>query len=582
MQLNANGLRRIFKEGAKPLTFQPLVQVLDISAIKSGTRVVISDSLEFTQCLLRNSTEEMQGLKYAVIFLKDYQLITVEGVLLLLIIDFEVVSTPGIVLGKPQLVEYKSDLPTQVKNITYDLEEIAKKKIPTPTSSAKKQVDSEDLYAPIRALSLTNSDWTIKARVIQKSTMRNYTNMKGPGKVFNCVLMDSCKDEIQGTFFNQAADRFYDMLIQGHVYSFSGGYIKSSNRRFSVIDSDIEISFEKNSMITELADDGRIATVGYNFVPIDHLPKCGINSLVDVCGFITEMDQVTRITSKKGENLIKRTITIMDHTEHSIEVTLWDRLAQMPEFDTVDVDDKPIIALKFVKITDFNKISLSSDRNATSVVINFTGHENAEHLANWKRSRQKIYPSTPLSERKSKDSKFKTTAEIKNEWESNLSMDKTEFFRIIGNVGKISIEEDRFLWYESCPNNTCKKKVTQDSFGKYNCETCNKTFESCQYRYLTNLAITDCTGTIYVTAFDDIMNEFLECTAPQLHEAYTTSPEVADKITFNAFGRLVDITVNAKAADNKNGYKFTAKRIDKLDCKAITNMLLREINMINN
>ncbi len=59
--------------------------------------------------------------------------------------------------------------------------------------------------------------WSIKARVTKKSDIRNYTNDKGPGKLFSFDLIDAT-GEIRATGFNQSVDKFYDML---HVDSVS-------------------------------------------------------------------------------------------------------------------------------------------------------------------------------------------------------------------------------------------------------------------------------------------------------------------------------------------------------------------------
>lgn len=578
MQPTLNAIEKIFKEGAKSPTFSPCVQVLDSTILRSGIRIVISDSTVFTQALLtsaRFNSANAKNLENAIVRLTDYMLTNSNENSLLLVADIEILCNPGIVIGKPSKVEFKADAPTQVKNINSLLE------MPVGKSpSILRRPQEEDIYAPIRALSITSSDWTIKARVTLKTEIREYNNMRGAGKWFKCILTDKDKSQIQSTFFNAAADRFFDVITQGKVYSFSGGNVKSANPKFSTLDNDIEISFDKGSLITELADDGNIADVVYNFVPLDHLRSCSLNSTVDVCGFLTEIDEVTRLTSRRGEELLKRTLVIMDYTDFSIEVTLWNELASLPELERIDICDNVIISFTNLKVKDFNKLSLSSEKNSTTVRVGLFDHPHVEFLNNWKKEKKQIYPATPLSERKIRDVKFKTTLEIRNEWENSFVSGKTEYFRIIGTLGKLAIEEERLLWYEACTNAPCKKKVTRDSYGKFNCEVCNKNSETCEYRFLTNLVITDCTGTIYATAFDEVMREMLEMSANELFQIFLRDKEAAEKITFNASGRLMDFTVRALPSDNKNGYKFNVKSINKLDLVQITQMMLKELTHI--
>lgn len=58
--------------------------------------------------------------------------------------------------------------------------------------------------------------WSIKARVVNKSNIRTYSNAKGEGKLFNVELMDQT-GEIRANGFNEQVDRFYEMLQIDHV-----------------------------------------------------------------------------------------------------------------------------------------------------------------------------------------------------------------------------------------------------------------------------------------------------------------------------------------------------------------------------
>lgn len=58
--------------------------------------------------------------------------------------------------------------------------------------------------------------WTIKARVSNKSVIRNYSNARGPGKLFSCDLVDQ-SGEIRATAFNAECDKLHSMLEIGEV-----------------------------------------------------------------------------------------------------------------------------------------------------------------------------------------------------------------------------------------------------------------------------------------------------------------------------------------------------------------------------
>ncbi len=76
------------------------------------------------------------------------------------------------------------------------------------------------------------NDWKIKARLIHKSTIRQYNHSGNQGKVFSIDILDKSKSEIQCSFFNEAVDIFYDNLIVGHIYEFSKGTIRENKGNF--------------------------------------------------------------------------------------------------------------------------------------------------------------------------------------------------------------------------------------------------------------------------------------------------------------------------------------------------------------
>jgi len=65
--------------------------------------------------------------------------------------------------------------------------------------------------------------------------------------------------QIEGTFFNEAADLFDPKIHENHVYLFSNGCVKMANKKFTSIKNDFCIVFEKNACILQVDDDGSIA-----------------------------------------------------------------------------------------------------------------------------------------------------------------------------------------------------------------------------------------------------------------------------------------------------------------------------------
>ena len=109
---------------------------------------------------------------------------------------------------------------------------------------------------PLKAHNTFTRDWKIQARVASKQEKR--TTNKG-GSLLKIGLVDMYGTQIEGTFFNEAADLFDPRIHENKVYLFSNGCVKMANKKFTSIKNDFCIVFEKNAQILEVEDDGSIA-----------------------------------------------------------------------------------------------------------------------------------------------------------------------------------------------------------------------------------------------------------------------------------------------------------------------------------
>lgn len=567
--LTQNILSKIF-DGAKSSDFSPIVQIISIAKKETFVRVIISDGTFYSQSILA-ADQGAEFKEFDIVRLVDYNLGSIKNVKVIIISKMDKVQPFFEVIGSPTPLEIKVKEDSQT--IAYNLKD---PELPGPDPES--QLDDDDLYLPICALNLTSSDWTIKARVIEKSSIRVWDKPNSKGKLFDCILTDRKGDQIKGAFFNAAVDLFFESIQIGFVYSFSGGNVRSSNKAYSSILNDLEINFDKNSTIRKLQDDPKIPLLTFNFVFIDYLPKLSINTTVDICAIVCEMSEPVKLNARNGGELIKRNLVVSDHTECSIEVTLWNDLAELAEFNSLDVGDRPILCFKNFKLRDFNRLSLSSEKIVSKVVFDTSGISQAQFLREWKERKKQIYPSTPLTEKKEKNAPLKTIAEIKAEWNNPLIYTKTEFFRIIGVINKIQLSEEKAIWYQSCER--CKKKVLNDSFGNFNCEACGHCHNECGFRYICNLNISDCSGFFYATAFDDVMTSLLEMNAKDFRELSLTNFSHAQNLAFTASCKYVSLLVNCKENEGSVPYKFTIRKLEQFNPAGITKMLLKDLVMV--
>lgn len=75
-------------------------------------------------------------------------------------------------------------------------------------------------------------NWRIKARILKKNDIRQYKNVKGEGSFFSIEIMDKNQTEISCTFFNASCEKWFDFLVEGNLYIFSGGIVKENTSRY--------------------------------------------------------------------------------------------------------------------------------------------------------------------------------------------------------------------------------------------------------------------------------------------------------------------------------------------------------------
>ncbi len=145
--------------------------------------------------------------------------------------------------------------------------------------------------------------------------------------------------------------------------------MKRKSLENSLTSSRYEVHFPFSSNIQEVPEDGSIqSSVAYQFVPIDQLPHCAPNSLVDVIGLVKAVNEVVKFHNQKLGNKIvfRQDLLLVDQTQCEIRCCVF---SDCDEPLAVSDNCETIVALRRVKLVEFGGLSLNFT-SSSSMEIN--------------------------------------------------------------------------------------------------------------------------------------------------------------------------------------------------------------------
>lgn len=200
------------------------------------------------------------------------------------------------------------------------------------------------------------NQWCIKVRCVRKDDNTSYSN--GDGCRFSADMVDKDGSQVGVVAFNKACKKFWPMLTVGNVYTLSNAHVNTAHKSFAHIPNDYAITLKYHSTITRVEDDANIPGMQYSFVSIENIDKTNIGETVDVCAIVMKVHQLVEIQSKKiGKLLKKRTLLLYDDSKRSVELTLWGKMAE--KYNEQSLQHHSVIAIKATKVSSFGGRSLS-------------------------------------------------------------------------------------------------------------------------------------------------------------------------------------------------------------------------------
>mmetsp|Transcript_12965 Transcript_12965/g.20013 ORF Transcript_12965/g.20013 Transcript_12965/m.20013 type:complete len:634 (-) Transcript_12965:1237-3138(-) len=364
---------------------------------------------------------------------------------------------------------------------------------------------SSQAFTPISGLNMYSNRWVIRAKITNKSEIRTWSNAKGEGSLFSIVVLDSSGTDVKCTFFKEAVDKFYNLLEEGRVYTFSGGRLKVANMQYNTCKSQFEITFDPNSEI-HLQDGAEDIQESYDFVKIAALSEMEPSGFVDVLAVVKNVAEPAIIVSKKtGKEMTKCELTIEDDSGADVRLTVWGDLASKAQAKFANL---PVVAFKRARISDYGGRSLSGSGCSVNPSIPQANQLRQWWSVNGNNTQTRSLSSAgggargadPFEQRKSVSS-IKEEQLGYNEKPDWLSFKATITFLKKDKNG------DDGAWYTACANagDPCKNmfKATQTSDGTYHCDKCQQTYETCVRRFIFSGTVADDTSTSWVSVFND-------------------------------------------------------------------------------
>ncbi|KAF8651467.1 hypothetical protein AX16_004766 [Volvariella volvacea WC 439] len=498
-----------------------IVQFLSIKKVNAGSnatdrfRIIMSDGVHFIQAMLATQLNHLVHdntiQKNTIAVVEKLSCNYVQEKRLIIILALNILQSTAEKIGTPQQIEageasvaqrQTSVTPAPETRPAAPLDSRASAAPPVqpkqPPRKPPAQAPGRAVY-PIEGLSPYQNNWTIRARVTQKTDIKKWSNPRGEGTLFSVTLMDD-SGEIRATAFNQAAEDLYSKFEEGKVYYISKARVNLAKKKFSNVTSDYELALERTTEVEECHEAVNMPTIKYNFVPLSGLKDLQKDAICDVLVIVKEARDATTITSRQSQrDVLKRDLTLVDRSGFQVQMTLWGKQAEQ-----YSVEDGSVIAFKGVKVGDFGGGRSLSMFSSSIMQVNPDLTEGFS-LKGWydaAGTTQTFEEYSGLGGGGGPAVGFNrneacTITEIKHK---EISENKAEFFSTRATILHIKSEN---LSYPACPTPNCNKKVNEVHDG-WRCEKCDKSFSAPEHRYIMSLAVADHTGQVWLQGFNDV------------------------------------------------------------------------------
>lgn len=492
----------------------------------------------------------------------------------LVILEFELIALGDVVKMKIGNPEQLSDNVTTPSSAIKPNNSTSSAPTPQQTLPGHSTNLDEPIH-PIASLSPYHNKWAIKARVTNKSALREWNNSRSQGKVMNWDVADE-SGEIRFKAFNELAEQYSKFLEVDKVYLFSKGRVQIANKQYNPLKNDYEISVTKETIIQECDDeDVNIPQTQFNFLQIDKIANIEVNSFIDIIGVCKSCSDVVTIQARStGREMKKRELNLVDQSNTGITLTLWGTDAE-----NFNGAGEPIIALRGAKVGEFGGGKNLSMISSTTMKINPDLPE-SHRLRGWFDNMGNQVDVTNISARSGGNFQANWMS-FKEVQDSGLgNSDKGDYFQTKATIVLMKTEN---CLYKACPSDQCNKKVVDMENGMYRCEKCNREYPNFKYRLLLSMNLGDWSGNQWVNTFASEAEKILGITSQELGEAIEQDPEaLTNTISMANFSEFVfRCRTKMETYNDEARLKTVVVKVDNINYKEYNAHLISRIQQLS-
>uniref|UniRef100_T1K7Y7 Replication protein A subunit n=1 Tax=Tetranychus urticae TaxID=32264 RepID=T1K7Y7_TETUR len=346
------------------------------------------------------------------------------------------------------------------------------------------------MTCPIAGLNPLKRNWKICGKIVAKSEIKTWSNSNSNGQFFNFVIADS-SSYIKSIAFNQQCEKLFPKIKLNAVYFVANGTIKETKKQYMELNNPYEIHLHSNADVT--LTDCNVEEPEYIYKKIADLENVQSNELINVKAIIKHIDNLEEYGAEKKN--YKRDIELMDDTESTIKLTIWNEQAMKFSYS-----EGSVILGKRLKISNYN------GKNLLALDISYIEIDpeipEKSILKQWFfNKRSKIAQNCLTLEPTMVDLMTLKTINVA----SNVHCEATI----------VSVKSCTF--YFSCPDG-CNKKLIEDDSGLLECSTCAKVMMDGNQKLVLKVKIVDFIGTIETTIYSEIAEKLLDCKCETLSE----------------------------------------------------------------